>query len=98
MTLDSVDVLGDCVLVQIDDDQQSTAGGVFLAASSKEKRASTGIVKKVGQGYMAGDGTILPMLVSEGDNVKFMDFAGNEVEIEGEEYSVVHMGEILAKY
>jgi len=98
LTLDAVDVLRDCVLVQIDDDQQSTAGGVFLAASANDKRPSTGVVVKVGEGQMTGDGTILPMGVSTGDKVKFMDFAGNEVEIDGEEYSVVHMGEILAKY
>mmetsp|Transcript_22305 Transcript_22305/g.32926 ORF Transcript_22305/g.32926 Transcript_22305/m.32926 type:complete len:243 (+) Transcript_22305:52-780(+) len=99
LTLDSVDVLRDRVLVQIDDDEQATAGGVILATSkTQESRASTGTIMKVGGGAMAGDGTLLPMRISVGDKVKFMDFAGNEVEIEGEEYSVVRMGEIVAKF
>jgi chaperonin GroES len=98
LTLEGVEVLRDCVLVQIDDDQQSTAGGVLLGASANNKRPSTGIVVSVGEGHMTGDGTLLPMSVSVGDKVKFMDFAGNELEIEGEEYSLVHMGEVLAKY
>lgn len=99
LTLDNVDVLNDSVLVHIDDDEQSTAGGVILAtSSSKQSTASTGTVVKVGPGKMAGDGALLPMDVAIGEKVKFVDFAGNNVEIEGEEYSVVKMAEVLAKF
>ena len=99
ITLDSVEVLNDSVLVRLDDDEQSTAGGVILAASSsKQSKPSTGTVVKVGPGKMAGDGALLPMNVAIGERVKFMDFAGNNVEIEGEEYSVVKMEEVLAKF
>lgn len=99
ITLDSVAVLNDSVLVRLDDDEQSTAGGVILAtSSSKQSKPSTGTVVKVGPGKMAGDGTRLPMNVAIGERVKFMDFAGNNVEIEGEEYSVVKMEEVLAKF
>jgi chaperonin GroES len=99
LTRESVEVLNDNVLVQIDDDEQATAGGLILASSSsKQNRPSTGRVLKVGPGATAGDGTLLPMRVGVGDRVKFMDFAGNNVEIEGEEYSVVKMGEVLAKF
>mmetsp|Transcript_17210 Transcript_17210/g.26083 ORF Transcript_17210/g.26083 Transcript_17210/m.26083 type:complete len:243 (+) Transcript_17210:128-856(+) len=99
LTLDSVDVVRDRVLVKIDDDEQATAGGVILAtSSSQESRPSTGTVMKVGEGAMAGDGSLLPIHLSVGEKVKYMDFAGNEVEIEGEEYSVVKMAEIVAKF
>lgn len=100
LLLDAVEVVGDCILVEIDDDEQSTAGGVLLAAASKtgEKRPSTGTIVKVGEGKMAGDGTMIPITVSVGDKIKFLDFAGNEIEIEGEEYSVVRMGEVMAKF
>jgi chaperonin GroES len=99
ITLDTVEVLNDSVLVRLDDDEQSTAGGVILAtSSSKQSKPSTGTVVKVGPGKMAGDGTRLPMNVAIGERVKFMDFAGNNVEIEGEEYSVVKMEEVLAKF
>mmetsp|Transcript_37464 Transcript_37464/g.42813 ORF Transcript_37464/g.42813 Transcript_37464/m.42813 type:complete len:247 (+) Transcript_37464:144-884(+) len=99
MTLDSVNVIGNRVLVKINDDDEESVGGVILATpSSKETRPSTGTVVKIGEGKMTGDGTILPMLVSIGDKVKFMDYAGNEIEIEEEEFSVVLMSEILAKF
>ena len=47
---------------------------------------------------MASNGELMTMDVSPGDMIKFRDFAGNEVEIEGKEYSVVKMVDILAKY
>jgi len=40
----------------------------------------------------------MAMEVAVGDMVKFRDFAGNEVEIGGKEYSVVKMSDILAKF
>ena len=70
---------------------------ILATSSSKQSRASTGTVVKVGPGKMAGDGTPLPMDVTIGEKVKFVDFAGNNVEIEGEEYSVVKIAEVLAK-
>ena len=36
--------------------------------------------------------------ISVGDMVKFRDFAGNEVKIDGDEYAVVRMTDILAKF
>jgi chaperonin GroES len=38
------------------------------------------------------------MEVAPGDNIKFREYFGNEVELDGEEYSVVRMGDILAKF
>ena len=70
----------------------------MAASSSKQSKPSTGSVVKVGPGKMAGDGALLPMNVAIGERVKFMDFAGNNVEIDGEEYSVVKMEEVLAKF
>jgi chaperonin GroES len=65
IALDTVEVLNDSVLVRLDDDEQSTAGGVILVASSnKQSKPSTGSVVKVGPGKMAGDGTLLPMNVA----------------------------------
>jgi chaperonin GroES len=47
---------------------------------------------------MTSDGTIMPMDVEVGDMVKFRDFAGNEVEIGDEDFSVVNVADILAKF
>ena len=40
----------------------------------------------------------MEMDLQPGDMVKFRDFAGNEVEIEGKDYSVVKMADVVAKY
>ena len=99
LTLESVDVVRDNVLVFVDKSEQQTEGGILIAKSSKsESKPSTGEVVKVGPGRMASNGELMPMDVKPGDQVKFRDFAGNEVEIEGKEYSVVRMADILAKF
>merc|ERR1711935_1244879 len=93
LTLESCDVIRDSVLVYVENKESTTAGGLVLAKSSdNESKPSTGKVVKVGPGVFDN------MAVSEGDNIKFRDFAGNEVEIEGEEYTVVKMEAIIAKF
>jgi co-chaperonin GroES (HSP10) len=47
---------------------------------------------------MVESGDLIAMTVEVGDQVKFMDFAGNEIKIGEKEYSVVKMPEILAKF
>lgn len=99
MTLDGVEVVGDSILVAVEAREEETSGGLLLAASSSDnKRPSTGIVVKVGSGRVDGNGDHIPMNVNVGDEVKFLDFAGNEVKIENQEYSVVKMAEIYAKF
>ena len=99
LTLDSVEVVRDNVLVFVEQSDVSTEGGILIAQTSKtESRPSTGEVVKVGPGRMASNGELMEMEVSPGDMVKFRDYAGNEVEIEGKEYSVGKMADILAKF
>jgi len=71
---------------------------LLAKSSTSENKPSTGEVVKVGPGKMASSGTRMPMDVAPGDMVKYRDYAGNEVEIEGKEYSVVKMVDVLAKY
>lgn len=100
LTLENVDVCEDNVLVKVNrEEEASTAGGLLLASTTtKNKKPSTGTVVKVGPGRMASNGTLMEVDVALGDMVKFRDFAGNEVEIQGEEYAVVRMPDILAKF
>ena len=99
LTLEAVDVIRDNVLVYVERKEEETEGGILIAKSSKsEQKPSTGQVVKVGPGKMATDGTLMAMEVALGDMVKFRDFAGNEVEMEGKEYSVVRMSDILLKF
>jgi chaperonin GroES len=99
LTVDTVDVVRDGVLVAVDRSEEETEGGILIAKTSKaDSKPSTGQVIKVGPGKMASDGELMSMDVAVGDMVKFRDFAGNEVEISEKEYSVVKMSDILAKF
>ena len=71
---------------------------VIAATAQKGSKPSTGRVVKVGPGRMASNGTIMKVDIEVDDMVKFRDFAGNEVMIGGEEYSVVRMPDILVKF
>jgi len=99
LDLESSEVTSDNVLVYVDPkEEQETAGGLLLAQTSTKKKPSTGKVVKVGPGRMASNGVLMEMDAKIGDMVKFRDFAGNEVLIQDDEYSVVRMVDILAKY
>lgn len=99
LTEDSVEVVREYVLVKVEKKETETDGGILLAKSAKkDQKPSTGTVVKVGPGRMAANGELMAMEVKVGDMVKYRDFAGNEIEIGGEEYSVVGMPDILAKF
>jgi len=99
LSVDSVEVVGDNVLVKADPKEAETEGGILIAkTATKESKPSTGTVVKVGPGRMASNGELMAMEVTPGDMVKFRDFAGNEVDVDGEEYCVVKMADILAKF
>jgi len=99
LTLDNADVVSDNVLVKVEDNEEETSSGLLIAATSKKGgKPSTGSVVKVGSGKMASNGSIMTVDISVGDMVKFRDFAGNEVDIDGGEYAVVRMTDILAKF
>lgn len=99
LTLDSVEVVRDAVLVEVETKERATEGGILIAkSSSSDTRPSTGKVVKVGPGRFATNGEVMEMEVSPGDFIKFRDYAGNEVEVDDEEYTVVRMLDILAKF
>lgn len=99
LLLDTADVVSDNVLVKVEDNEEETASGLVIAATAKKGgKPSTGEVVKVGPGKMAANGEIMTVDINVGDMVKFRDFAGNEVDIDGGEYAVVRMTDILAKF
>ena len=99
LTLETVEAVNDYVLIYVETRESQSEGGLFLASTSDgNKRPSTGKVVKVGPGKMAEDGSLMPMTVNVGDEVKFRDYAGNEVKIGDNEYSVVQMADVLAKF
>jgi chaperonin GroES len=99
LSLDSVEAVSDGVVVFVETRETETSSGLILSVGGDaNERPSTGVVVKVGPGRMAESGELIPMNVVEGDQIKFRDFAGNEVKIGDKEYSVVKMPDILAKF
>ncbi len=98
-TLENAEVIWDNVLVKVEELDEMESGGVLIAATvKKSSKSSIGEVVKVGPGRLAFNGILMEMDVTAGDMVKFRDFAAQEVEIDGEEYAIVRMNDLLAKF
>jgi chaperonin GroES len=98
MKLDNVIPVRDYVLIALDDDPDTVAtkSGVVIANQVMANNLPCeGIVVKVGEGRMTSTGELATPPVKEGERVKYKDYAGNGVKIEGKAYSVVKMVDIL---
>ena len=88
--------LEDRVLVTVDEQEQTTASGLVIPDTAKEK-PQQGTVVAVGPGKRSEQtGDILPLDVSEGDTVLFSKYGGTEVKLEGQEYLILSGRDILA--
>lgn len=98
MKLDNVFPVRDYVLVALDENTESlaTSSGVVIASQVvADDVPCEGTVVKVGEGRLNSSGEFSPSPVEVGERVKFKDYAGNDVTIDGKPYSVVKMIDIL---
>ena len=86
--------LGDRVVVCATEVEETTKTGIILPGSAKEKPQVAEIVA-VGPGGMV-DGKAIAMIVKVGDKVLTSKFAGTEVKVDGEEYTILRQNDILA--
>ena len=87
--------LDDKVVIKRLDSEAMTAGGILLPDAAREK-PQQGRVLSVGDGRLLSSGSRVPHQVSEGDRVLFQQWAGAEVEINGQELLILSEDEILA--
>ena len=88
---------GDRLIVQAIEEDETTASGIFLPETAKEK-PSRGKVIAVGDGKWDEDGEKrIPLDVAEGDEVLYSKYGGTEVNVEGEELLVLRESDVLAK-
>jgi chaperonin GroES len=87
--------LGDKVLVQPSRSGETTAGGIVLPDSAKE-RPQEGKVIAVGPGRVLDSGERATLSVSEGDVVIYSKYGGTEIKVDGEEYLILDESSILA--
>jgi chaperonin GroES len=92
----SIKPLEDRVLVKPLDAEQTTASGLVIPDTAKEK-PQEGEVMAVGPGRWDEDGeNRVPLDVSVGDKVLYSKYGGTEVKYQGEEYLILSARDVLA--
>ena len=86
--------LADRVLLKPVEAMETTASGIILSTATKEKPVVSEVVA-VGPGGVV-DGKEVKMTVKVGDKVLTSKYSGTEVKVDGEEYTIVRQGDILA--
>jgi chaperonin GroES len=87
--------LNDKIIVKRVEAEDKTAGGIFLPDTAKEKPRQ-GVVESVGEGKLLDNGKRAPLQVKKGDRILFTSYAGNEVNVDGEEWLIMTEDDILA--
>ncbi|ALX49124.1 co-chaperone GroES [Lentibacillus amyloliquefaciens] len=87
--------LGDRVVIELVEQEETTASGIVLPDSAQEK-PQEGSVVAVGSGRTADNGEKVALEVKEGDRVIYSKFAGTEVNYSGKEYLILRESDILA--
>ena len=87
--------LYDNVLVERLEASDTTAGGIVLPDSAKEK-PTQGRIVALGDGRLDKKGERIPLSVGNGDRILFGSYAGTAVKSEGKEYLILGESEILA--
>ncbi|WP_028778432.1 co-chaperone GroES [Shimazuella kribbensis] len=87
--------LGDRVILEAVEKEETTASGIILPDSAKEK-PQEGRVVAVGTGRIDENGNRVALEVNAGDLVIFSKYAGTEVKYDEKEYLILRESDILA--
>ena len=86
--------LADRVVIKKLEAEEKTASGIVLPGAAKEQPQMAEVIE-VGPGGIV-DGKEIVMELAVGDKVIFQKYAGTEVKIEGNEYTILKQNDILA--
>lgn len=87
--------LADRVVIKMVEAEETTKSGIILTGSAKEKPQIAEVVA-VGPGGVV-DGKEVKMELAVGDRVLMSKYAGTEVKLDGQEYTILRQGDVLAK-
>ena len=82
------------IIRRIEDNVNTTAGGLFIPDTAKEK-PQEGEVIAAGEGKYKEDGTRQALDVKKGDRVLFGKYSGSEIKLDGDEFIIMREDEIL---
>lgn len=92
----SIRPLDDRIVVQPSEAEETTAGGIVLPDSAREK-PQRGTVVAVGPGKLLDSGKRGELSVAVGDVVIYGKYGGSEIEVDGQEMKILRESDILAK-
>ena len=87
--------LYDRILVKRIEEQNRTAGGLYIPDTAKEKPMEATIVA-VGNGKIQEDGSLRKLDVKAGDKILFSKYSGSDIKIDGVEHLILREDDILA--
>ena len=87
--------LGDKVIVKLVEAEEKTASGLYLPDSAK-KKPTEGEVIAVGTGRILDNGERNALTVKVGDRVLFSKYGGNEVTVDGKDFTILDEDQIYA--
>ena len=87
--------LGDRVIVEVLDEEETTFSGIVLPDTAKEK-PQRGKVLAVGPGKYE-DGKLVPLDVKKGDEVIFSKYGGTEIKVGADDVLILRESDVLAK-
>jgi chaperonin GroES len=89
--------LGDRLIVEPLEEEQTTATGIVLPDTALEK-PQRGTVIAAGPGARSAEtGEVIPMDVAEGDVVVFSKYGGTDIKVDGTDYLILRESDVLAK-
>jgi len=88
--------LGDRLIVEVLEDEETTISGIVLPDTAKEK-PQRGRVLAAGPGSRNDKGELVPMEVAEGDEIIFSKYGGTEIKLGADEILVLRESDVLAK-
>src|SRR3954451_24107109 len=88
--------LGDRLIVEVLDEEETTVSGIVLPDTAKEK-PQRGRVLAVGPGARDEDGEYIKMDLEEGDEIIFSKYGGTEIKLGTDEVLILRESDVLAK-
>ena len=86
--------LQDRIIVERIDEEETSAGGIIIPDSAKEK-PQEGKIIAVGKGKTGDDGKLVKLDVKKGDRILFGKYSGSEVKLDGSEYLIMREDDVL---
>src|SRR5207253_756940 len=92
----NLEPLGDRLIVEILDEEETTTSGIVLPDTAKEK-PQRGRVLAVGPGSRNDNGERVALDLESGDTIIFSKYGGTEIKVGSDEYLILRESDVLAK-